>query len=95
MTRALGDAVMLRAGVIPTPMVGHSYLIKGDTLVLATDGIWDVLSNEQVKHISLKHGSAQGAADAIAETARKRWVGDLPIIDEEKADDITVVVLKL
>eukprot|EP00579_Thalassiosira_antarctica_P017295 CAMPEP_0201937928 /NCGR_PEP_ID=MMETSP0903-20130614/40436_1 /ASSEMBLY_ACC=CAM_ASM_000552 /TAXON_ID=420261 /ORGANISM="Thalassiosira antarctica, Strain CCMP982" /LENGTH=337 /DNA_ID=CAMNT_0048479055 /DNA_START=15 /DNA_END=1028 /DNA_ORIENTATION=+ len=94
MTRALGDAVMVRAGVIPTPMVGSFQLNKGDTLVLATDGIWDVLTNEQVMDIALNHASAQDAADDIAKAARERWIGDLPIMDEDKADDITIMVLK-
>ena len=103
MTRALGDAVMIRAGVIPTPMVNELHLNRGDTLVLATDGIWDVMTNLQVKEIALENDAAdadggycaQDAADDIARAARDRWVGDLPIMDEVKADDITVMVIQL
>lgn len=93
MTRALGDAVMIRAGVIPTPCVDTIQIQEGDVLVLATDGIWDVLTNDDVRNIFLECDSAQCAADTIAKKAKDRWIGDLPIMDEEKADDITVMVL--
>ncbi|EED88435.1 hypothetical protein THAPSDRAFT_264295, partial [Thalassiosira pseudonana CCMP1335] len=93
MTRALGDAVMIRAGVVPTPLVHSIQLVKDDFIVLATDGVWDVLSNDAVRDVVLQYeGNAQEAADAIAKMAREKWVGDLPIMDEEKADDITVAV---
>ena len=95
MTRALGDAVMIRAGVVPTPLVHSIQLVKDDFIVLATDGVWDVLSNDAVRDVVLQYeGNAQEAADAIAKMAREKWVGDLPIMDEEKADDITVAVIR-
>jgi serine/threonine protein phosphatase PrpC len=93
MTRALGDAVMIRAGVIPTPLVCTVDITGGDFIVLATDGIWDVLTDEDVRDTVLENKGAKAAADAIAEKAKKRWLKDLPIMDEEKADDITVMVL--
>jgi len=104
MTRALGDAVMVRAGVIPTPTVSKFQLNQGDVLVLATDGIWDVLGNERVRDIIVtleprqqqggSGSTAQDAAEEIARVARERWMGDLPIMDEMKADDIMVLVVK-
>ena len=94
MTRALGDAVMARAGVVPTPMVGNFQLGEGDTLLLATDGIWDVMTNDAVRDIALENDRAQEAADEIANAARQRWIADLPVADEVKADDITVVVVR-
>jgi len=93
MTRALGDAVMLRAGVIPTPVVQTFKLHDCDTLVLATDGIWDVMQDKEVVDAVEGMSSAQEMASSLASTARQRWVGDLPIMDEVKADDITVLVL--
>lgn len=92
MTRALGDAIMLRAGVVPTPVLNTLQLKDGDILVLATDGVWDVLTNQDVRNLVVMHGNAQEAAEAIAKEAKKRWAGDLPIMDEVKADDITVLV---
>lgn len=43
---------MLRAGVVPTPVIARVDDVRpGDILVLATDGIWDVLSDEDVAAI--------------------------------------------
>ena len=70
MTRSLGDSVMLRAGVIPTPIVDTYYLKssakqhdESTIIILATDGVWDVLSNEQVADIVLAAASKQGKSD--------------------------------
>lgn len=94
MTRALGDSVMLRAGVIPTPIVETFKLQDRDTLVLASDGIWDVLHDQEVADtIKDTSNGAQAMATTLAAKARKKWAGDLPIMDEVKADDITVLVV--
>ena len=106
MTRALGDAVMLQAGVVPTPIV-QSFPRDDDDknriLVLATDGIWDVLDNDCVGEIvrqyqdssSSSSSSMEDLLDELIDQARKKWVGDLPIMDEEKVDDITCIVAKV
>jgi serine/threonine protein phosphatase PrpC len=96
MTRALGDGVMLRAGVVPTPRVTTSARLPASVLVVATDGLWDVLSNEQVRDIVLAYAdsSVEKMAAQLALQARQAWIGDLPL-QEEKVDDITCVVARL
>lgn len=93
MTRALGDANMLRAGILPTPLTATFPRKEGTVLVLATDGIWDQLSNEKVAEIVQNNmPNTTLAAEAISNLARQKWIGDF--IDE-KADDITCLVVKL
>ncbi|CAB9510478.1 protein phosphatase 2C 73 [Seminavis robusta] len=99
MTRSLGNAVMLRAGVVPTPIVktfpAPTISNSNSFLVLATDGIWDVLPNDAVARLVLEHSqNMQHACKSLAAEARRKWVGDLPIVDEEKVDDITCVVIR-
>lgn len=101
MTRSLGNAVMLRAGVVPTPVLETfpgMQSAAGEHLVLATDGIWDVLRNEALLKIisANKNDGAevQALCETIAAEARRKWVGDLPIMDEEKVDDITCLVVR-
>jgi serine/threonine protein phosphatase PrpC len=94
MTRSLGNAAMLRAGVVPTPLVSTFPLLSNVTIVLGTDGIWDVLANDAVAELVFENPNVQAACDAIARAARQKWVGDLPIVDEEKVDDITCMVLR-
>uniref|UniRef100_A0A7S4JRX4 PPM-type phosphatase domain-containing protein n=2 Tax=Odontella aurita TaxID=265563 RepID=A0A7S4JRX4_9STRA len=101
MTRALGDAVMLRAGVLPTPEIQVHTLTSHRNcaafIVLGTDGVFDVLSSEEVANIAEESlqdmGCAKKAAASVAELARTRWLGDLPI--ETKVDDITCTVIKI
>jgi serine/threonine protein phosphatase PrpC len=94
MTRALGNAVMLRAGVVPTPMVETFLRMDGESIILATDGVWDVLSNQQVGGIVADSNDVEAAAKCIADTAKQNWIGDLPIADEASVDDITCIVVR-
>jgi serine/threonine protein phosphatase PrpC len=99
MTRSLGNAVMLRAGVVPTPFVKSAQLKQEptstkDRIVMASDGIWDVLSNDQVAELVEQIPDVQDAANALQEEARRRWIGNLPFVDEAKVDDITCIVME-
>lgn len=129
MTRALGDAVMLNAGVISTPEVRSFQLVVpvppmhqkysddsndddqkkkkslGWVVILATDGITDVMSNSEMMEIVLdslfllsdesfideESILTEAAAKRISEEAAKRWQGDLPL--EVKRDDITCALI--
>jgi serine/threonine protein phosphatase PrpC len=81
--------------VVPTPVIQSFTLDKGDIMIIATDGVWGVLSNDQVAEIVRQSNGPQEAAQAISEAAKKRWIGDLPIVDEVKMDDITTLVFSL
>jgi serine/threonine protein phosphatase PrpC len=107
MTRALGDAVMLRAGVVPMPVINSIHLspeIGSSLFCLGTDGIFDEMSNtDVVETISRTYADAgedrdsaqriQNAAEAIATEATSRWQADLPI--EVKRDDITCLLVRI
>ena len=94
MTRVLGDAVMLRAGVVPTPFVKSFFRKKGDVIVLATDGVSDVLTHQAVAKLVLATKGVDVASRNIAMAAKQKWIGDLPIVDEVKMDDITCMVIR-
>jgi serine/threonine protein phosphatase PrpC len=50
MTRAMGDIVACRAGVMGEPEVKQWRVTKSDKIVLlASDGVWEFLSNEDVR----------------------------------------------
>ena len=94
MTRSLGNAVMLRAGILPTPIINSPIqLSQGSTIVLATDGVWDVLSNEEVRDIVMRTDNFENAGRVLAEAAQQKWIGDLPI--EGKVDDITCLIIQI
>lgn len=94
MSRALGDIVASKVGVIPVPEIFEVQIKeKHRMLVLASDGIWEVLSNEEVIEIVgeyYKECNAEKACEELIERAKEVWnsMG-------ENIDDITVIVVYL
>lgn len=105
MTRALGDAVMKRAGVVHEPETTVLETRSPVAIVAATDGVWDVVPNaDAVATVAARWlrdddddggadpgERARRAADDLARYARERWQNDLPL--EVAADDIACVVV--
>ena len=84
-TRSLGDKYF-KPLLTPIPdstitMLGDEYI----TIVVACDGIWDVLSDEEVMEIANSGISSQEAADKIIEEA----------YDVGSNDNMTVIVIHL
>ena len=84
MTRSLGDAHAKRAGVIAEPEIDTCAFDATDNtvipkfIVLASDGLWDVMNNEQVAEycFDIKHynKSAQKLAESLGKYCRQRWL---------------------
>ena len=73
-------------------------------IVLASDGIWDVMSNEQVANFIFdqRHAnkSTQKLAESLLKYARQRWLtapANMGVQSEMYADidDISVLILRL
>ncbi|XP_054806469.1 probable protein phosphatase 2C 33 isoform X1 [Prosopis cineraria] len=90
MARAFGDFILKDFGLISVPDVSHHRLTEKDEfVVLATDGIWDVLSNQEVVDI-VASVSRSSAARTLVETAVRTWRTKYPT---PKVDDCAVVCL--
>lgn len=92
MSRSIGDFAAKTVGVIAEPEI-HEYEITSDTrfLVIASDGVWEFLSNKQVVDIVSRYykvNEIQKAADKIIDEATRYWKEEDEIID-----DITVVIV--
>lgn len=50
MSRSLGDTIGRKVGVIPNPIcIRHTLNLRTDKfIVIASDGIWDVMDNQDV-----------------------------------------------
>ncbi|KAI3917580.1 hypothetical protein MKW98_021342 [Papaver atlanticum] len=93
MARAFGDFHLKDYGVIAIPQITHIRLTNEDQfLVLATDGVWDVLTNDEVASIVWSIENKEVAARAVVKAASAAWRHDYP---SSKVDDITVVCLFL
>lgn len=90
MSRALGDALAHRVGVSSAPEVRTHKLQPEDRfLILASDGIWEFITNEEAVMIAASCNSPEEAAGKLVSEAHARWVEE----EDGIVDDITVVVV--
>ncbi|KAL4273055.1 hypothetical protein GQ457_13G018560 [Hibiscus cannabinus] len=93
MARAFGDFCLKDFGLISVPDVLYRRLTERDEFViLATDGIWDVLSNKEAIDIVASAPSRSTAARALVDCATRAWRLKYPT---SKNDDCAVVCLFL
>ncbi|CAN4103341.1 unnamed protein product [Withania somnifera] len=93
MARAFGDFCLKEYGVISVPEFSHRILTERDKfIVLASDGVWDVLSNEEVIEIVSSVPTRASAARILVDSAAREWKTKYPT---SKMDDCAVVCLFL
>ncbi|KAK1371278.1 PPM-type phosphatase domain-containing protein [Heracleum sosnowskyi] len=93
MARAFGDFCLKDYGVISIPEFSHRTLTESDKfIVLASDGVWDVLSNEEVVEIISSAPTRSSAARILVDSAAREWKSKYPT---SKMDDCAVVCLYL
>ena len=90
MSRSIGDMDAKSVGVIPNPQI-IEYKINSNTkyLIMASDGIWEFLSNEEVMQIAngfYLRNDALGLCQTLTNKSIKFWLKD-----DDFVDDITVV----
>lgn len=90
MSRALGDALAHRVGVSAVPDVSTHELGPTDRfLILASDGVWEFITNEEAVMIVAGCNSPDEAAEKLVSEAHARWVHE----EDGTVDDITVVIV--
>eukprot|EP00536_Pseudo-nitzschia_multiseries_P010730 jgi/Psemu1/326145/estExt_fgenesh1_pg.C_3370008 len=92
MSRSLGDVVAHTAGVISEPEFTEFELDPESDkfLVVATDGLWEFITNQEtVDYVDAQAGPAQ-AVDILVTEAGTRWMSE-----EQVIDDTTVIVANL
>jgi len=92
MSRSLGDVVAHSAGVISEPDFTE-FDLNPETdkfLVVATDGLWEFITNQEtIEFVEGQVGPAQ-AVDTLVTEAGTRWMQE-----EQVIDDTTVIVANL
>ncbi len=77
MTRSLGDSLAKRIGVIGEPEIIYHELTEDDKfMIIASDGVWEFVSNEKAIEIVNKHYTSKDVERAgreLAEYSRKLW----------------------
>jgi len=94
MSRSFGDEVAHTVGVIVNPEIDDYQLLNEDKfIILASDGIWEFISSEEVVNIVKDfylENNIEGALTYLYNEASKRW-----IMEEEIIDDITIILVFL
>lgn len=93
MSRSIGDQIAKSIGVTAEPEISEFNLIeaKPKFLIVASDGVWEFLSNHQVTQIVMPYyssGDCDGASKRLVEVSLDRWMKE-----ESVVDDITAVVV--
>jgi serine/threonine protein phosphatase PrpC len=92
MSRSIGDKLAHKVGVSDVPEIKEFNISDVDPLaiVVASDGVWEFMSNEEVRNLVMNYAYSKDAnlcAKTIVEKARVVWQGTGYAID-----DITCVV---
>ena len=92
MSRSIGDFIATTLGVVPVPKFIEEKIDK-DTkfIVLASDGVWEFLSNEKVAEIVMpyyKKNDPDGACKALIKKSTEWWNQEDIVVD-----DITAIVV--
>lgn len=92
MSRSFGDFVASQVGVIAQPEVISTELKEEDRfLVVASDGVWEFLSSEQVVSLVVPFyykNDPEGACEKLVEESVAAWKRE-----DQVVDDITAVVV--
>ncbi|CAD8139670.1 unnamed protein product [Paramecium octaurelia] len=98
MSRSFGDYVASTVGVSSEPEIIHHKMDANCAfLVVASDGVWEFFSNEEIQKIVISHWSPNMTAkkideicDIIVRESTKRWQEE-----DEVIDDISIVIAYL
>ena len=77
MSRSFGDQIAASVGVSSVPEITEMRMNHNDkVIILASDGIWEFLENEQVANIVYPYflqRNAEAAAENLVRLAYKQW----------------------
>ena len=90
MTRAFGDTIGVKAGVIATPQILEHEVRSSDCfLVAASDGVWEYMSDDDVMNVMIPYyqkGNLKSGCQEVVKRSISLWKKYCM-----SRDDITVV----
>ena len=90
-TRSIGDSIGESVGVFAEPEVVTKELGESDKyIVLASDGVWEFLTNQAVLNMVAAYKSPLKACKAVVNEAYKLWLQY-----DVRTDDITMIAIYL
>eukprot|EP00002_Diphylleia_rotans_P032475 TRINITY_DN6829_c0_g1_i2.p1 TRINITY_DN6829_c0_g1~~TRINITY_DN6829_c0_g1_i2.p1 ORF type:complete len:417 (+),score=95.94 TRINITY_DN6829_c0_g1_i2:626-1876(+) len=90
-SRSLGDLLGHSLGVIPTPEISAKELDENDKiLIIASDGVWDILSNQDAINLVSCYSDPSEATNALVDACVKGWSDEYDV-----GDNVSAIVLFL
>jgi len=90
-TRSIGDAVAKDLGVCPEPEIVYRKISAGDKyIIIASDGVFEFITNQAVIDMVQKHNDPQVACSKIVKEAYDLWLQY-----EVRTDDITMICIRI
>ena len=90
-TRSIGDSVGESIGVVAEPELLTKQLVASDQfLVIASDGVWEFMTNQMVADMVAGFESPLKACKAVVQEAYKLWLQF-----DVRTDDITMSLVML
>jgi len=87
-TRSIGDSVAERIGVCPDPEILQKDIVDTDEfIILASDGVWEFLTNQSVCDMVLKFSDPLDGCRAVVAESYRLWLQY-----DERTDDITMIL---
>lgn len=85
-TRSLGDFDMQKYGLVATPDVFEHHMEPNEVFLIASDGIWDTISKENLEKLAgdIFNGSLAGSASKLTELA----------VAQGSTDNISIILVK-
>lgn len=88
-SRSLGDFTAETVGCVATPEIAKHEISDDDVVaVIASDGIWEFITNQQVVDICVNEPDPYVACHKIVAKSYKEWYDH-----EERIDDISIIIL--
>lgn len=87
LTRSIGDKEMKKYGVVSTPTVNRREIDeeRDKYVVIASDGVWDVVNVDLLSQMAKEENAAQSLCEKIVKAA----------IDGDTRDNVSCIVIKL
>lgn len=86
MSRSFGDTIASYVGVSVYPEIKEITLTVDDAyIVLASDGVWEFMTNEEIAHIVYPYyfsGNAEKAAEEIVKQSFVKWKNEEVLVDD-------------
>jgi serine/threonine protein phosphatase PrpC len=88
-TRSLGDSIANKVGVFAEPeFFSKTITDEDEILVLASDGVFEFLQNQEIIDICAKSDNPVKACELVVDAAYTKWLEY-----ENRTDDITAIIM--